>query len=168
MKRILILLLFMGLGQQLKAQEEFLKLDSVVMIKRNLNVSQVMQYRFYGIDSLTITTAPNQIVKVRSVAMEAISTNYGNISNVPRLIMYDSPSDASIVINGISVYDYGDFLFNRGSENVAKYVGWSKPDIFITSNQFQIVSTYLAYDYGRSLDLNFFSYIELVYYSYEN
>ena len=89
MKRILILLLFMGLGQQLKAQEEFLKLDSVVVIEKEINlINQFVSnsshpFIINGVDSLSISVGQTQLVKLKSIAWSFYSQG-NNISQINR------------------------------------------------------------------------------------
>ena len=175
MKRILILLLFVGVGQQLKAQEEFLKLDSMVVLQGQLSyVSGSHQYypRYAASDSVICPS--NGIIKVRNVLLDAteISSNengYAFTSNDYEIYSFNCQMNG-ITISNINDMSNGAFLsksyYSIGGERFKMY---SSRDINLIQSgdlEFIIESKYL--DYTSSSSMEFRYRIELVYYSYEN
>ena len=79
MKKILLVLLFVGIGQRLKAQEQFLKLDSIQVINGTLNEVPEPGNFYYrsGTDTINIVSNSNSIIKLKSVLIE-VEFNIGH------------------------------------------------------------------------------------------
>ena len=176
MKRILILLLFMGLGQQLKAQEEFLKLDSVVVLQGQLSyVSGSHQYypRYAASDSVICPS--NGIIKVRNVLLDAREITINEEGRA-----FKAQDDIEILsfncqMNGITISNINDMsngaFFNKSDYSIGgeRFKMYSLRDInLIQSGDLEFIIESKSQDYTSSSSMEFRYRIELVYYSYEN
>jgi len=174
MIRILILMLFIGLGQQLKAQEEFLKLDSVVVLQGQL-VYQGVNYNVkHHLASDSITSPSNGIIKVRNVLLDAreISSSeegYAFQSNSIEIISFNCQMNG-ITISNINDMSSGAF-FSRSGYSIGgeRFKMYSLRDVnLIQSEDIEFIIESKYYDSTSSSDMEFRYRIELVYYSYEN
>jgi hypothetical protein len=163
----------MGVGQQLKAQEEFLKLDSVVVLQGQL-VYQGVNYNIKRhLASDSIKSPSNGIIKVRNVILDAREVKTASYS--PYSDLYAS-SDLGIEsfncqLNGITILNINDmvngaFFGRTGGEAFKLYSAREVNLIQSEDIEFIIESKY--YDTASSSDMEFRYRIELVYYSYEN
>ena len=114
MKKILLVLLFVGIGKQLKAQEEFLKLDSVVVLQGQL-VYQGINYNIKRhLASDSITSPSNGIIKVRNVILDArevkttssSSSRYRDLVDDNNLVIYSF----NCQLNGITILNINDMV----------------------------------------------------------
>lgn len=164
MKRILILLLFMGLGQQLKAQEEFLKLDSVVVLQGDFLETMNSNTEYgYHIDS--IPCPEGSLVKVRSVTLYSKDVNNtgAQISNYIRM------NGLRCEIDGVPIMtadDHQDFSQTYKYERDVLYL--FKEVDFIQTKDFIIECFSRFWYYNSAYNCDNSYRIELVYYSYEN
>jgi hypothetical protein len=172
MKRILILLLFVGLGQQLKAQEEFLKLDSVVVLEEKLTVSSTQYAGTYYtaleynmLDSLI--NPVNGIIKIKNIHLSVQSTASPTLGESN----YYEVQKFNCKLNGMVITSINEHNHNPLNYLSDKYVFSSRQelDILITQNselsfqaKGQVRNTYV------NSPMEFRYRIELVYYSYEN
>ena len=158
----------MGLGQQLKAQEEFLKLDSVVVIEKEINlINQFVSnsshpFIINGVDSLSISVGQTQLVKLKSIAWSFYSQG-NNISQLNR----DSWSSSLKLgnLNLINYYDFDRAIRGEGfySDDMRTY--FKDVDLTLTDNEYLVAN--LDTRLTTKIDRTWYR-IELVYYSYEN
>ena len=178
MKRILILLLFMGLGQQLKAQEEFLKLDSVVVLQGQLVYQGINSNIKRHLASDSIICPSNGMIKVRNVILDAREIKTASYS-----IQSELYHTSDIVIqsfncqlNGITISNINDMLNGAffGYENSRKTGGeqfklYSAREVnLLQSEDLEFIIESKHNDSSSTSDMEFRYRIELVYYSYEN
>ena len=176
MKRILILLLFMGLGQQLKAQEEFLKLDSVVVLQGQLSYvsgSNSLYPRYLASDSVICPS--NGIIKVRNILLDAreISINENGFA-----FTYSSEFEIysfNCQMNGITISNINDMsngaFFSRSNYSIGgeRFKMYSLRDVnLLQSRDMEFIIESKLKDEISSSSMEFRYRIELVYYSYEN
>ena len=166
MKRILILLLFVGLGQQLKAQEEFLKLDSVVVLQGDFLETKIGNTEYgYHIDS--IHCPQGSLVKVRSVNLYSknVNNNGAQVSSAIRIFGMRCEIDGVPIM---TIDEHQDFSHTYKHERDVLYL-FKEVDFIQTKDfviecfsQFYYNNAYNTYNCDNSYR------IELVYYSYEN
>ena len=176
MKKLVLFSLLMSLASPLTvlAQEQFLRLDSIVIIERTLSPITLSQSTVAeDHDTVNFTVLPNQIAKVRVCAMSLTNTSTDSYS-----YMLSSSSarilDSRIEIDQFNMFtssnlvptnSAGDF---RGSYNdfqikTTGFAGYSKHDFFINEGTHEAVFhfrsiSFLPEVHGR---------IELIYYSFE-
>lgn len=168
---VLFLLLLVPIAQ---AQEQFLKLDSIVLIKSDLNFIENNNY-FSGVDSVAFGITSNQYLKVRSVTVVAKANGYpGSTTNSSSSTMINSPYpiniyDFSVSVADMTVFSKEDFSNLTLSGRLAK--GRVYPDIIIpgqqlTGQQYLVSRTYF-YDYQNNHNHSYEIICEVVYYSKE-
>lgn len=165
MKKILILLLFMGLGQQLKAQEEFLKLDSVVVLQGDFLETKNGNTEYgYHIDS--IPCPQGSLVKVRSVTLYSKDANNSGAQVSSSIRIYGMRCE----IDGVPIMTIDDHQdFSQGYKYERDVLYLFKEVDFIQTKDF-VIECFSEFYYSNVYSYNCDnSYrIELVYYSYEN
>ena len=176
MKRILIFLLFMGLGQQLRAQEEFLKLDSVVVLQGQLSYVTGLNSTFprYAASDSVICPS-NGIIKVRNVLLDAREITSNNEGRA-----FTDQDDIEILsfncqMNGITISNINDMsngaFFNKSYYSIGgeRFKMYSLRDVnLIQSGDLEFIIESKYRDATSSSSMEFRYRIELVYYSYEN
>lgn len=152
-------------------QETFLKLDSLVIKKQTLNITENSDY-FIGLDSTMINLGPSQYLKIRSVTWVAKVTNYpvnsGSSSNVMKSL--SQLFDASVSLGDVVLFTQEDF---QQIDHQNTQLGKSRiyPDLIIPPDYFNgtpyLISRFWHYDYGDSHNEKYEIFVELVYYSLE-
>lgn len=165
MKRILILLLFVGLVQQLKAQEEFLKLDSVVVLQGDFLETMNSNTEYgYHIDS--IPCPEGSLVKVRSVTLYSkdVNNSGAQITSYIRINGLRCEIDGVPIMTADDHQDFSDtYMYERDVFYLFKQVD-------LIQNKDFVIECFSRFWYSTQGNFNCDnSYrIELVYYSYEN
>lgn len=161
--------------KHVEAQEQFLRLDSVVVLHGNMN-AYGSSGNIYGRDSIVKPLGINQIVKVRNVQV----TIKRNGSQTPSpsnnnlyTQLYGQLYDVFVEINNDVVYDVNTFRNGINSSywggNGASFTRISsnyESNMFFNSD-LNVVAGIYGYEYGRSLNQVITYRIELIYYSYE-
>lgn len=156
------------------AQEQFLKLDSIVLIKSDLNFTKNSNY-YSGVDSVAFGITSNQYLKVRSVTVVAKANGYpGSTTNSSSSTMIKDPNggnmyDFSVSVADMTVFSKRDHGYMMMSGRLAK--GRVYPDIIIpgqqlTGQQYLVSRTYF-YDYQNIHNYSYEIICEVVYYSKE-
>ena len=169
---VLLWLLFVPIAQ---AQEQFLKLDSIVLIKSDLNFTENSNY-FSGVDSVAFGITSNQYLKVRSVTVVAKANGYpGSTTSSSSSTMISNPYggnylyDFSVSVADMTVFSKRDIgnmnMFGRLARGIVY------PDIIIpghqlTGQQYLVSRTYF-YDYNNQHNYSYEIICEVVYYSKE-
>ena len=173
MKRILILLLFMGLGQQLRAQEEFLKLDSISVLEVQANWVYNGQFKEF-LDTVNINPAQGQICVLRNAQItikEPLRNDIPDGSFGVRYI-YEAKLDLNNT-NLLQFFDkYNGDLFSNSSRSPIRGNGYTGTGSFMVTDDFNytiIKSSNLLMNVKKddSWNVDVFYRVELVYYSYE-
>lgn len=176
MKKLVLFALLMSFASPLTllAQEQFLKLDSIVLIKSDLNFIENNNY-FSGVDSVAFGITSNQYLKVRSVTVVAKANGYpGSTTNSSSSTMINEPNggnmyDFSVSVADMTVFSKRDHDYMMMSGRLAK--GRVYPDIIIpgqqlTGQQYLVSRTYF-YDYQNNHNYSYEIICEVVYYSKE-
>ncbi len=181
MRLTIFTFLLLILNQNVCAQEQFLKLDSIQIINNELNMISTGSNSFEGRDTLTVQAAPNQIIKVRFVGLTVVADPYFNLwfkngSAVdPDHHIID---DLSILLGNFAILNGRDNFSNvysgsspqmgndQGASNV-RFVGVS-PNLFMKRGEpIAINFAYSKYSNQYPSRIRHINYrIELVYYSY--
>lgn len=168
---VLLWLLFVPIAQ---AQEQFLKLDSIVLIKSDLTFYENSNF-FSGVDSLAFGISSNQYLKIRSVTVVAKANGYpGSTTTASSSTMVNYPSgnsmyDFSVSVADITVFSKEDLSSMNMYGRLSK--GRVYPDIIIpghqlTGQQYLVSRTYF-YDYNNQHNYSYEIICEVVYYSKE-
>ena len=166
--RLLTLLFIVLVSKSIKAQESFLRLDSVVIVSDTLQMT-TNSNNYFSIDQqLTKSLTTGQLVKVRNASLQFFKSSgqvdfYNNyIYNFGILCNGNIILDASSAVEGDIHGGYGYPIDLRYFQS--KYRAFnSKPDLFFSENlKFKMTC------YGSTNITNTITYrLELVYYSYE-
>jgi hypothetical protein len=159
---------------KIQAQEEFLRLDSIVVINQDLAISKVVgrSYDYEGHDSLTIPRGINQIIKVRycGITMRNDATAFGSSVIVE---YYNRIYELGISTKKYSLINALDAFADRPIriDNYNSVYGGKKrkfdcyPNIFLDENEKLYIDYIQSWESNGSRQLSY--RIELIYYSYE-
>lgn len=163
------------LNTHLTAQEEFLSLDSIVILHGNMNAYGQNGY-IYGRDTIVKPLGINQTVKIRNVQVTVERSgsqtpppggNQFTTSNYQYLF------DVFVKINDDLVYDINSYrnglnngYWGGGAESFTRISSKYDSNMFFDSD-LNIVAGIYGYQYSRSLNQVITYRIELIYYSYE-
>ena len=172
----IICLFFLVTAQfkHVEAQEQFLRLDSLVIIQSDLPMSKMpsRSWEYEGHDTIPINAQSDQLVKVRYCALTttSTSTNWSASAGINNNnVIYDLriSLEGFNLLDGIRyaynrpqarLYDNNAFMYSR-STTIDRF-----PDIFIRNGESLFVD-FIQEFYGgaRTVDYR----IELLYFSYE-
>ena len=172
-KLICPLFLVLASFNNVEAQEQFLRLDSVVVLHGNMN-AYGSNGTIYGRDSILKPLGINQIVKVRNVqvTVKRSGSQIAPPGNNFYTDLYLSLYDVFVEINNDVVFDVNKF---RNGLNTAYWGGGSsftrissnyESNMFFNSD-LNVVAGIYGYEYNRYLNQVITYRIELIYYSYE-
>lgn len=160
--------------KHVEAQEQFLRLDSLVIIQSDLPLSKIpsSSWEFEGHDTIPINAQSDQLVKVRYCALTTTSTST-NWAASAGITNNNAIYDLRISTEGFNLLDGIRYAYNRPQgrlyDNNANMSSRSTtidrfPDIFIRNGESLFVD-FIQEFYGgaRTVDYR----IELLYFSYE-
>ena len=150
------------------AQEQFLKLDSIVVLDKELNFQTSSGNYNVGRDTVNISIGPNQYIKVRKVSFSFRSTN--------ELLFNNSYIDLSIGTESNLFLDLASIMLKWSSTSLSSSANFrvdylepksykleAYPNEFLTSDQ----EVFINYDNRISSSHDVYYRIELVYFSYQ-
>ena len=153
----------MGLGLQLKAQEEFLKLDSVVVLQGDFLETMNSNTEYgYHIDS--IPCPEGSLVKVRSVTLYSkdVNNSGAQISTYIRIKGLRCEIDGVPIMTADDHQDFSEtYIYERDVFYLFKQVD-------LIQNKDFVIECFSRFWYNGSYNCDNSYRIELVYYSYEN
>ena len=169
--RLLTLLFIALVSKSIKAQESFLRLDSIVIIESELLTTTYGQYNNYkrGRDTLAISVDLNQYVKVRKVSFTIVDPGY-DVSFNSSLQELSIGTETNSWLNGLTwgvekveggYQSSGHSIIVDGLSLKTLKIE-SRPDEFLLENEICFVN-YYDWDNGYKI----YYRIELVYYSHE-
>ncbi len=164
------------------SQEQFLKLDSIVIVEEQLNMTTDNSAVYNsGIDSLTVQVAPNQVVNIRYIGLGitnqaplgilfkrstsrvneyAVSKLSISLGNYCLLNGVDGGGDFRATGSPTINWDNDNSLLGLGKRFIDRH-----PDLFMNKD----VSLIIDFEYNKAPAAPFLTVeyrIELVYYSY--
>ena len=150
------------------AQEEFLQLDSIVVIEEELNFSTGSSNYNIGRDTVDIIVGPSQYVKLRKVSFSMRSTasvnfasEYLDMSIGTTTNLYLDLASSMLKWNASSTSNASNFRTDYLDPQSIKIETF--PNEFLTENQ----EVFINYDNRTNTSHNLYYRLELVYFSYE-
>ena len=168
MKKILLVLLFVGIGQQLKAQEQFLKFDSIQVIQGQLMVVPPWGWNtdFIAVDSVLLQG--NSLVKVKNITFAAESPTFNfdpaQKDNL-RIDIFNCKLNGIVVasINGFHNWAVDNFITDKQNIHLKEELDLMESDDLF----FEVSAQLFRHINVQSHFVDFFYRIELHHYSYE-